>query len=179
MPLNVAFSIGFVSSAWFANLVVGANGGWSVVCRINTAIRPDGYLNSSPLAVSLPIIYKQVNVQQVHVVQMSDFDSTDTLKCRWSIGSTSNFNGYNECSGVCNGVPGATITQTNCTIVFTLTMAGVYAAVALQIEDYYNSAATVPMSSVPLQFLFYGYAAPTGNCTTPPAIIGNRPNRGK
>jgi hypothetical protein len=55
MPLNVAFSIGFVSSAWFANLVVGGNGGWSVICRINTAIRPDGYLNSSPLAVSLPI----------------------------------------------------------------------------------------------------------------------------
>jgi hypothetical protein len=179
IPLNVAFSIGFVSGNWFANLVVGGNGGWSVVNQINTALRPDGYINSSPLAVSLPIIYKQVNVTQVHVVQMSDFDSSDILKCRWSIGTTSNLNGYDECSGVCNGIPGANLIQTNCTLVFTLTMVGVYAAAALQIEDYYNSAATVPMSSVPLQFLFYGYAAPTGSCTTPPAIIGNRPNRGK
>ncbi|CAF1080336.1 unnamed protein product [Rotaria sordida] len=32
------------------------------------------------------------------------------------------------------------------------------------------------MSSVPLQFLFYGYAVPSG-CSTPPSIIGNRPNR--
>ncbi|CAF4454368.1 unnamed protein product, partial [Adineta steineri] len=36
---------------------------------------------------------------------------------------------------------------------------------------------TTPMISVPIQFLFYGYAAPAGTCTTPPAIIGNRPNR--
>jgi hypothetical protein len=177
IPLNTKFSICYSSSAWFAALYVGANGNWVVTCEINTAVRPDGYLNTSPIAVTLPIIYKQINVQQVHVVQMSDFDGTDTLKCRWSTAS-GNINGYNECGGVCNGVPGANLIQTNCTIVFTLTVAYQYAAVALQIEDYYNSAATVPMSSVPLQFLFYGYPAP-GSCSTPPAIIGNRPNRGK
>ncbi|UJR14650.1 hypothetical protein I4U23_001643 [Adineta vaga] len=176
IPLNISFSISFTSSAWFATLYVGANSGWSVTNRINTFYRPDGYLNSSPVAVTLPIIYKEINIQHVHVVQMSDFDGTDILLCRWSIGTTSNINSYDECGGVCSGVPGAALIQTNCTIVFTLTTAGMYAAVALQIEDYYNTAATVPMSSVPLQFLFYGYGAPSG-CTTPPAIIGNRPNR--
>ncbi|CAF1061879.1 unnamed protein product [Adineta steineri] len=176
-PLNIAFSIGFVSSAWFANLAVGGNGGWSVVCRINTALRPDGYINSSPIGVTLPIIYKQISVTQVHVVQMSDFDGTDILQCRWST-SSGNINGYNECSGVCMGIPlYINLISNNCTLVFRLATAGQYAAAALQIEDYFSSSSTTPMSSVPLQFLFYGYAAPTGSCTTPPAIIGNRPNR--
>ncbi|CAF0831880.1 unnamed protein product [Adineta steineri] len=176
-PLNIAFSIGFVSSAWFANLAVGGNGGWSVICHINTAIRPDGFINSSPIAVTLPIIYKQITITQVHVIQMSDFDGTDTLRCRWST-SSSNLNNYDECSGVCMGIPlYINLIQANCTLVFSLAVAGQYAAAALQIEDYYSSSSTTPMSSVPLQFLFYGYAAPTGSCTTPPAIIGNRPNR--
>ena len=176
LPLNIAFSVYFYSSAWFAQLYVGANSGWSVTNRINTAVRPDGYLNSSPVAVTLPIIYKQINIQQVHVIQMSDFDGTDILKCRWST-SSGNINNADECGGVCLGVPGANLIQTNCTIVFTLTTPNWYAAVALQIEDYYNTAAVTPMSSVPLQFLFYGYPAP-GGCATPPQIIGNRPNRG-
>jgi hypothetical protein len=175
-PLGIRFSIDFTSSAWFLSLYVGNNGYWYVTCDINTAIRPDGYLNTSPVAVTLPVIYKQINIQQVYVVQMSDFDGNDILKCRWS-NSSGNLNGYDECGGVCNGVPGANLIRPNCTIVFTLTTPNLYAAVALQIEDFYNSAATVPMSSVPLQFLFYGYPAPSG-CNTPPAIIGNRPNRG-
>ncbi|CAF4335798.1 unnamed protein product, partial [Rotaria sp. Silwood2] len=37
---------------------------------------------------------------------------------------------------------------------------------------------TTPMSSVPLQFLFYGYAVLNG-CSTPPSITGDRSNRGK
>ncbi|UJR14644.1 hypothetical protein I4U23_001637 [Adineta vaga] len=176
ITLGISFSITYNDGDWFAALYVGANSKWYVTNWVNTVIRPDGYLNTSPVAVTIPIIYKEINIQHVHVVQMSDFDGTDILLCRWSIGTTSNINSYNECGGVCSGVPGAALIQTNCTIVFTLTTAGMYAAVALQIEDYYNTAATVPMSSVPLQFLFYGYGAPSG-CTTPPAIIGNRPNR--
>ncbi|CAF3566661.1 unnamed protein product [Rotaria sp. Silwood1] len=176
VPLNIAFSIAFASGNWFANLVVGANGLWSVIDRINTIVRPDGYLNNSPVATTLPVIYKVINTQHVHVVQMSDLDSTDTLKCRWSDNSTSNFNSYDECADVCNGVPGAVLYSNNCTIVFTLTLANMYVAVALQIEDYYTSTSSTPMSSVPLQFLFYGYDTPSG-CSTPPAIIGNRPNR--
>ena len=175
--LGVAFSIGFISNAWFANLVVGANGYWSVITRINTITRPDGYINTSPVATTLPVIYKAINIQHVHVVQMSDFDGTDVLKCRWSTSSTSNYNGIDECRDVCNGVPGAQLFQNNCTLVFTLTQANKYAAVALQIEDYYNSAATTPMSSVGLQFLFYGYTTP-GGCSTSPRIVGARPNRG-
>ena len=173
---GISFSINYYSAAWFATLVVGANGRWSITNRISTVIRPDGYLNSSPMATTLPVIYKAINQQHVHVVQMSDFDGTDVLKCRWAT-SSGNTNSYNECRNVCSGVPGAVLYTDNCTLVFTLTRAQYYAAAALQIEDYYNSAQTSPMSSVPLQFLFYGYSAPSG-CSTPPSIIGVRPNRG-
>jgi hypothetical protein len=177
--LGIRFSITLSPSnnEWLTALYVGSNTNYVLTCDINTAIRPDGYLNTSPVAVTLPVIYKQCNVSQVYVVQMSDFDSNDILKCRWA-NSSGNVNAADECGGVCSGVPGANLIRDNCTIVFTLTVAYQYAAVALQIEDFYNSAATVPMSSVPLQFLFYGYPAPTSNCITPPAIIGNRPNRG-
>jgi len=176
IPLNVAFSIGFVLNSWISNLVVGGSGSWRVINQINTVIRPDGYINSSPVAVSLSVVSKQINIQHVHAIQISDFDETDILKCRWST-SSGNINAYDECGGVCLGVPGAYLIEDNCTIVFTLTVAGSYAAVALQIEDYYNNASTIPMSSVPLQFLLYGYAAPSG-CSIPPAIIGSRPNGG-
>ncbi|CAF3379894.1 unnamed protein product [Rotaria socialis] len=107
---------------------------------------------------------------------MSDFDSSDTVRCRWSIGSTSNINGYDECAAVCSGVPGAMLYSDNCTLVFTLTQASMCVAVALQIEDFYTTTSPTPMSSVPIQFLFYGYIASSG-CSTPPAIIGSRPNR--
>ncbi|CAF3771940.1 unnamed protein product [Rotaria sordida] len=173
---GISFSIVFGESAWLSNLVVGSSTDWKVVNRINTIVRSDGYINSSPIATTLPVIYKAINQQHVHIVQISDFDGGDILKCRWSTSSTTNYNSYDECGGVCSGVPGAALYSDNCTLVFTLTQAAVYAAVAIQIEDYYNSASATPMSSVPLQFLFYGYAVPSG-CSTPPSIIGNRPNR--
>ena len=157
--LNVAFSIGFVSTAWFATLVVCANSNWNVITRINTATRPDGLINSNPIATTVPIIYKAVGVTHVHVVQMSDFDGTDVLRCRCSTSATTNFNNFNECGGVSNGVPGAVLFQNNCTMRFSLVTPTWYAA------------AVTPMSSVGLQFLFYGYTVPDV-CSTPPTIIG-------
>ncbi|CAF1525491.1 unnamed protein product [Adineta ricciae] len=182
IPINAAFSVRFSSNAWLNALGAGTGTlSWSVVSRISTILRPDGYLNTSPVAVSLPIIYKQTNILHTHVVQMSDFDGTDILKCRWST-SSGNVNSADECMGICNGVPGgvtATLTGTNCTMSFTLTTDYWYYGVALQIEDFYDNAALLtnsPMSSVPIQFLFYGYPNP-GGCSTPPAIVGDRPNR--
>ena len=121
------------------------------------------------MATSLPIIYKAIHQQHVHVVQMADFDD-DVLKCRWSIGTISNINSFDECGNVCQGVLSANLTSDNCILVFSLSTSGIYYAVALQIEDFYDSSSPIPMSSVPLQFLFYGYTAPSG-CKTPPAII--------
>ncbi|UJR12009.1 hypothetical protein I4U23_016187 [Adineta vaga] len=179
IPLNSGFTLAYTTCCWVFELVVGSYGWWSVAARVNTALRPDGLLNNSPIATNLPVIYKEVNIQHEHVVQMDDFDRDDILKCRWATSATTTINNFDECAGMCNGVPGAVLFQENCTIVFTLVRVNYYAGVTLQIEDFYNSAAVTsntPMSSVPLQFLFYGYAKPT-SCSISPLIIGNRPNR--
>jgi hypothetical protein len=126
---------------------------------------------------------------------MADADSSDVLVCRWAIGGPSAGNPataaaainnsvqhVDECgsAGVCQtSIPGAVLIGSNCTLVFTLVAAqvGKYFAVALQIEDFYTSASPLPMSSVPIQFLFYAVAVP-GACSVRPTIIGARPNRG-
>lgn len=177
LPLNSQFIIAFSSSAWLA-LAMRGGGTWQVTNQINLVVRPDGIINTSPVTSTLPVIYQTINVQHVHVIQMSDADSTDTLRCRWSTNNSPvNFNNYDECGSVCAPtLPTYTLYPNNCTLVFTITALNYY-AVALQIEDFFNTTATTPMSSVPIQFLFYGISAPTG-CSTAPQIIGARPNLG-
>ena len=177
LTLGQSYTVGYYGFAWYA-LAIGGSGAWQVTGKIDLTVRPDGIINTSPVTSTLPIIYRQINVQHVHIVQMADADSTDTLRCRWSTdNSPSNTNSYDECGSVCApSLPTYTLHSDNCTLVFTLTSTTYY-AVALQIEDYYNSTSTIPMSSVPIQFLFYGRSAPSG-CSTPPSIIGVRPNLG-
>ncbi len=177
LPLGQKFIIAFTSSAWLALTIKGGST-WAVTNEINLTIRPDGLINTSPVTTTLPVIYQTINVQHVHVIQMSDADVTDTLRCRWSTTNTSVWIGYDECGSVCSPtLPVFTLYPDNCTLVFTITVAQNYTAVALQIEDFYNSTTTTPMSSVPIQFLFYGINAP-GGCSTAPTIIGVRPNLG-
>jgi hypothetical protein len=181
LPLTTSITIGFVSSAWFGSLYIGSGGTWSVVNRLNLGLRPDGYINTSPVTTTLPVVFVPVNTQTVHVVQMADNDGTDILKCRWSNSlTTTNYNHEDECGGVCSGLPVSTqLFQANCTLVFTLPISGIYYACALQIEDYYDATYANPMSSVPIQFLFYAYTASSSACSSVPAIIGDRPNRGR
>ena len=179
-PLNIGqtYVVGFWSTAWFG-LAIGGGSDWQMTGKIDLTVRADGKLNTSPVTSTLPIIYKQVSVQHVHIVQMADADATDTLKCRWSTAS-GNTNSFDECRSVCapSLPPTPTLIRDNCTLVFTLTTTNYY-AVALQIEDFYTSSSTTPMSSVPIQFLFYGRPSPGGSCSTAPSIIGVRPNLGE
>jgi hypothetical protein len=180
LPLTTSITMGFASSAWFSTLYIGGGGNWFVVCRMNLPLRPDGYINTSPVTNTLPVIFIPVNTQTVHVVQMADNDGTDILQCRWSNSdSATNYNREDECGGVCSGLPNTTVLfSPNCTLVFTLPTTNLYYACALQIEDYFNASSTSPMSSVPIQFLFYAYTPSGSACATLPAIIGDRPNRG-
>ncbi|CAF4028879.1 unnamed protein product, partial [Adineta steineri] len=179
MPLTTSITIGYNSSAWFASLYLGGNTVYSIVNRLNLALKPDGYINSSPITNTLPVVLYQRNVSVVHVVQMADNDATDILKCRWSSSSAgTNYNRVDECGGICLGLPVSTVLiGSNCTLSFTLPTANLYYACALQIEDYFSSTSTTPMSSVPIQFLFYAYNPSAGACAQRPSIIGARPNR--
>ncbi|UJR29667.1 hypothetical protein I4U23_017215 [Adineta vaga] len=179
LPLTTSITMGFQSSAWMSTLYKGSNGQWSIVNRLNLCLRPDGYINTSPVTNTLPVVFYPINTPVVHIVQMADNDGTDILRCRWSnANSGTNYNRIDECGDVCFGLPpGYQLSPSNCTISFSLPTANLYYACALQIEDYYNSAATNPMSSVPIQFLFYGYITAPGACSERPSIIGVRPNR--
>ncbi|CAF2044880.1 unnamed protein product [Rotaria magnacalcarata] len=197
LTLGTSRSVGFYNFAWLALAFNYGQGYWSVMNLLYAYVRPDGKINTSPVTTTLPVIYKTVSVQHVHVVQMADADAGDVLVCRWATGGISAGNPatvsaassnpvqyIDECgsAGVCQtptqAIPGAVLFGSNCTIVFTLAASetGQYFAVALQIEDFYSSSATTPMSSVPIQFLFYAVAAP-GSCSVRPVIIGLRPNR--
>ncbi|UJR38695.1 hypothetical protein I4U23_031361 [Adineta vaga] len=179
LPLTTSITIGFQSSAWMSALYYGGGQSWSIVNRLNLGLRPDGYINTSPVTNTLPVVFYAINTPVVHIVQMADNDATDILKCRWSnSASGTNYNRVDECGGICSGLPSSTVlTASNCTLSFTLPTANLYYACALQIEDYYDSSYTNPMSSIPIQFLFYGYTASSGACSDRPSIIGDRPNR--
>ncbi|CAF1108271.1 unnamed protein product [Adineta steineri] len=179
LPMTTSITIGYSSSAWLTTLYIGASGSWSIVNRMNLAPRPDGYINSSPVTTTLPVVMYPRGVPVVHVVQMADNDATDVLQCRWSNNqTTTNYNQVSECGDVCKAMPNPTgLTGSNCTLTFTLPVVNKYYACALQIEDYYDASSPNPMSSVPIQFLFYAYNIASGACVTAPSIIGVRPNR--
>ncbi|CAF1100324.1 unnamed protein product [Adineta steineri] len=179
MPLTTSITIGYSGSQWLTALYIGGSGSWSIVNRMNLAPRPDSYINSSPVTTTLPVVMYPRGVPVVHIVQMADNDATDTLQCRWgTTNSGTNYNRNDECANVCMGIPSPyTLTGSNCTLTFTLPKASIYYACALQIEDYYSTSSPYPMSSVPIQFLFYAYNISAGACATAPSIIGVRPNR--
>ena len=70
LTLGTSRSIGFFSNAWLALAYSSGQGSWSVMNLLNAYIRPDGIINTSPVTTTLPVIYKTVSVQHVHVVQV-------------------------------------------------------------------------------------------------------------
>ena len=71
LPLTTSITIHFTSSAWFGNnLYPAANKGWAVVNRLNLARRPDVFINISPVTNTLPVLFKPVGQQLVHIVQV-------------------------------------------------------------------------------------------------------------
>ncbi|CAF1573770.1 unnamed protein product, partial [Adineta steineri] len=181
LPLTTDITIGYNASQWLSALWKGNSTSWSIVNRLNLAPRPDGYINSSPVSTTLPVVMYPRNVPIVHAVQMSDNDNGDKLLCRWSNSNqTYNYDQVDECEGVCHGLPPPYgLVAPNCTLTFTLPYANIYYACALQIEDYYPTtfgSNVPPMSSVPVQFLFYAYNIAAGACANAPSIIGVRPN---
>ncbi|CAF3806571.1 unnamed protein product [Rotaria sordida] len=99
--------------------------------------------------------------------------NTTTTETPGTPKSTSTFpirQAVDECADICypNGVPNDT-TLSNCTITFTATKAGVWYAVAIQVEDFIDTTSMTPMSSVPVQFLIYVQSQPA--CSIEPIIF--------
>lgn len=91
LPLTTSITVGYISNAWFGPNLFPASGlYWAVVSRINLATRPDGLINTSPVTNTLPVLFKPVNQQLVHVVQVSvsyriDSQCRTIDVCRWLI----------------------------------------------------------------------------------------------
>ncbi|CAF1148511.1 unnamed protein product [Didymodactylos carnosus] len=106
------------------------------------------------------------------IIPVLDSNPNDILRCRWA--NLTGLLGANECQDVC--APDSltlidpVLYEDNCTLLVNGSISNTYYAVAIQIEDFFDLNSTLPMSSVPLQFLIYVYATPA--CPSRPEITG-------
>ncbi|CAF1519231.1 unnamed protein product [Rotaria magnacalcarata] len=267
LTANASFSIAYQSSYWPSlNDPPLSNFSWSLLCSIDLRMRSDGFLNTPPMASVVSPQYVIVNTTSTIQIPVSDVNSGDDIRCRWSVyhsgyrrrrrslenddkkyiysnsmyynlsadeevvhvrrkratcsgclstvclmgcscgcpgcvgtsctgtcttnptcplltsttttsttskrvtSSYPNHNPVDECSDICypNAVPMNT-TLYNCTITLTGQQAGIWYAVAVQVEDFINKTSTTPMSSIPVQFLIY--VMPALTCTSSPIIL--------
>ncbi|CAF1317202.1 unnamed protein product [Rotaria sordida] len=163
------FYLAYKGSAW-RNLYTNSKSGlgWSVVALIDLRLRPDGIINSAPVVNILSPQYIFVNTTTLIDIPVSDFNTGDDVRCRWAVNEVNG--SFKECSEICypGGLPNDT-TLSNCTISLTGLISNVWYPIALQVEDFINKTSTVPMSSVPVQFLIYVQATPA--CTILPVIV--------
>ncbi|CAF1251607.1 unnamed protein product [Didymodactylos carnosus] len=112
----------------FADVGTGnSSGQWNITCVIDLRLRPDGFINTPPIAtVSPPVFISNIGAQYIYV-GISDVDN-DNVRCRWSTGST-------ECADVCYpaAIPASTILFENCTLVITNQTANDWYCAAIQL----------------------------------------------
>ena len=167
-PLSNDIQFSYSGNYWASLIVGGSNAAWSVKYKLNTLNRTDtGKVNSSPTTLLAPMIVIRQGFAYGISIPTMDADSSDTVKCRWSITAA-------ECGGICQSVPFGVL-NSSCYFYINATTAvvGLYAA-AFQIEDFATNTSTTALSSVPIQFVVWiKYINST--CTTSPTIIGDLP----
>ena len=133
-------TIGFTGCCWISPF----NSRWNISTTFSLIPRNDtGKINSSPRAITSPVLRLQQGCNHTIVLAVSDPDG-DIIRCRWAVGR--------ECAGICNGFPGAILDSHSCTIYYEAVRGSGFNAVALMIEDFI-SGSLHPLSSVALQFL--------------------------
>jgi len=135
---------------------------WNVGTSFSMAIRSDtGQINSSPRAITSPVIRLQQGCLNTIALAVSDPDG-DIVRCRWAVGS--------ECAGICNWFPGATIDSNTCVISYHASSGTGLRAAAVMLEDYARSSPNTRLSSVALQFLII-IVPFSGSCGQRPAFV--------
>ena len=133
-------TIGFTGGNWIAPF----DSRWNVSTTFSLTTRADtGQINSSPRAVTSPVLRLQENCDHIIPIAVNDPDN-DIIRCRWTVGV--------ECAGICNSFPGAQLDSNSCTLTYTANRGTGYKAIALMIENFMPGS-TQPMSRVALQFL--------------------------
>ena len=138
------------------------NGAWDIFTSIDLTVRQDtGKINSSPQARFLPVIQIQEDCNSTIAIAPYDPDG-DVVRCRWGNATTG------ECSGICNGFPGAILDEQTCSLLYRSTGGDVgFKAVAIIMEDFSvsDTAYNLPLSTVALNFLVFVYRSNL-NCST-------------
>ncbi|CAM4899250.1 unnamed protein product [Rotaria socialis] len=166
LTVRAFFLVEFATSGNWQLLALGSSTGWSLSSLIDLNIRPDnGLINTAPVATCISYISIPVNVQQTIQIPVLDADN-DIVRCRFASGTS-------ECANACppTSLPTGTTLSSSCMLTITGPTAGNYYLVAAQAEDFITNASTNPMSSVPIQFLVYVYAAT--NCTIKPLLLSD------
>ncbi|XP_071124630.1 integrin beta-like protein C [Mytilus edulis] len=159
------YHFGFTGCCWIT-LVEGGSS-WVMRTTADLNKRKDtGKINSSPISAMQPIVRFNYGCDYTLKIPVSD-DDGDVVRCRWSIKTP-----YDECGGVCQALNGSYLDESSCVLSYNATSSLGWYAVALQIEDFQKSSDTVPLSSVPLQFLIV-VAKSSESCASRPVLPPN------
>ena len=163
IPNNIA-TVGFTGGAWIAPF----SSRWNVSTTFNLTARTDtGQINSSPRAITTPVVRLQAGCTHTIPLAVSDPDN-DIIQCRWAVGA--------ECGGICDSFPGAHLNSSSCIITYVANRGTGYNAVALMIEDFIPGSSR-PMSNVALQFLVLVVSS-NESCSQQPEFIDPTPLQG-
>ena len=156
--INETVTIGFSRCCWIAPYTGDA---WNVSTTFSMVVRNDtGRINSSPRAITSPVLRLQENCNHSIALAVSDPDN-DIIRCRWAVGT--------ECGGICNKIPGAILDSDSCTLYYEAVNGTGYKPVAVTIEDFIPGSQQ-PLSSVGLQFLILVVASDEP-CSLQPEFI--------
>ncbi|XP_076070871.1 uncharacterized protein LOC143042458 isoform X3 [Mytilus galloprovincialis] len=142
------YAFGYSSCCW-VNLVEGGNN-WLLLATANLSIRQDNKrINSSPISSMQPVTTLKQNCSYALKIPVQDEDN-DVVRCRWA---SSPF--MDECGGVCSRLNHTILDQNNCILYINTTVTTGNYAFAIQIEDFLTHQDTLPLSSIPLQFIVH------------------------
>jgi hypothetical protein len=142
---DAQFSLTYTGTSWRTlNEAGNSNLNWAIVFSIDLQMRPDGIINTPPLASVLSPQYAIVNETTLIPILVSDVNAGDDIRCRWSLQSTTPL--IDECGGACypSSMPNGTILS-NCTLIFQGPIAGIWYAAAIQVTNYTISLKIIPL----------------------------------
>ena len=151
-------TIGYTGMNWISPI----DAPWNVWTTFSLTARNDtGRINSTPRAVTAPVIRLLEGCNHTITLAVNDPDGDD-IRCRWATGS--------ECTTFCYSFPGAYIYSNTCVIEYQANRGIGYKGAAVVIEDFTPESA-IPLSSVSLQFLFLVITNVNGLCNQAPEFV--------
>jgi hypothetical protein len=86
LPLDTYFWLSYSGGAWRTlQNIVGNKSDWNISALINLQVRPDGIINTPPVAQINSPQYVIVNRTSTIIIPVSDVNTNDDVRCRWSL----------------------------------------------------------------------------------------------